>query len=87
MDDQDFLDSIKAKIERLTGTEIQIRLDMSDANGIRVELERTPPEVILGADVLQYSGLARMAIEYAVACIREGRELGLLEFHVLLARN
>ena len=87
MDDQDFLDSIKAKIERLTGTEIQVHLDMADSNRIRVELERTAPEVILGADVLEYSGFARMAIEYAVACIREGRELGPLEFQVLLARN
>ena len=87
MDEQEFLDRIKAKIERLTGTEIRFHLDMIDKDQIKVELNQPIPEVTLGSSVLQYSGFARMAIEYAVATIRERRELGTLEFHVLLARN
>jgi hypothetical protein len=87
MDDQEFLDRIKVKIERLTGVEIQLHIDQSDGNQIKLELERPTPEVTLGYNVLQYSGFARMAVEYAVASIREKRVLGDLEFHILLARN
>ena len=87
MDDREFLDQIKVKIERLTSTEIDLQLDAIDKTRIKVGLERPVPEVTLGANVLEYSGFARMAIEYAVASIREKRELGTLEFHVLLARN
>lgn len=87
MDEQEFLDRIKGKIQRLTGTEIQFHLDMVDKDQIKVELDRPIPEVTLGSNALRYSGFARMAIEYAVATIRERRELGTLEFHVLLARN
>ena len=87
MDDQKFLDGIKGKIERLTDTEIQLQVDGAQKNQIKVEFGGPVPEVSLGSNVLQYPGFARMAIEYAVASIRERRELGLLEFHILLARN
>lgn len=87
MDDQEYLDRIKGKIERLTGREIRLSLDMVEAGRVKVELEGDVPEVTLGANVLQYAGFARMAIEYAVVCIRKARELGTLEFHALLARN
>ncbi len=87
MDDQEFLDRIKAKIERLTGTEIRLHLDVASENQIKLDLERPIPEVTLGSNILQHSGFARMAIEYAVASIRQKRELGLLEFQVLMARN
>ena len=43
--------------------------------------------VILGSNVLQYSGFARMCVEYVVESIRRHRPLDLLEFHLLLARN
>ena len=87
MDDQIFLDGIKGKIERLTGAEIQLQLDSVQKNQIKVEFGGPVPEVSLGSNVLQYPGFARMAIEYAVASIRGRRPLGLLEFHILLARN
>ncbi len=87
MDDQEFLDKIKAKIERLSGVEIQLSIDADDENLIRVEFERSVPEVTLGSNALQYSGFARMAIEYAVACLRSKRDIGPLEFNILLARN
>ena len=87
MDDREFLARIKARIEKLTGSEIQLHLDRTDRNRIKVELDRQVPEVILGSNALQYAGFARMAIEYAVASMRKKKELGSLELHVLLARN
>ena len=87
MDDLEFLDQIKGKIERLTNTEIDFQVDTINVNQMKVELDRPQPSVTLGSNVLQYSGFARMGIEYAVASIRERRELGMLEFNVLLARN
>lgn len=87
MDDQKFLDRVKAKIERLTGVEIRLEVDFSDENQVKVELSSTPPQVTVGSNALKFPGFARMAVEYAVVSIREERELGSLEFHALLARN
>ena len=87
MDDQEFLEQLKAKIERLTSTRIQLDLDREDSSALVVELEGLSPRVVLGSNILDYAGFARMAVEYAVASIREKRELGPLEFQILLARN
>ena len=87
MDDQEFLDRIKAKLELLTGAEIQLELDTEKKEQLKVELGLPVPLVSLGANVLEYSGFARMAIEYVVASIRTGRELKTLEFQMLLSRN
>ena len=56
-------------------------------NRIQVELDPGVPQVILGANIYRYSGFARMCVEYAVAAIRQRRDLEPLEFHMLLARN
>lgn len=77
MEDQEFLDRIKVKIEMVTSSEIRLQLDVINKTQIRVDLEQPIPEVTLGSCV----------IEYVVASIRERRELGSLEFHILLARN
>ena len=45
------------------------------------------PLVIMGNHALEYTGFARMGIEYAVACIRKERPIEPMEFHMLLARN
>ena len=87
MDDQEFIRRLKAKIEGLTGSDVQLHLDMVEKHRIKIDLEGPVPEVTLGSNVVRYSGFARMAAEYVVASIREKRELGPLEFHVLLARN
>ena len=87
MDDQEFLNKIKAKIESVTDAEIRLHLDKIDKNATRVDLDGPVPEITLGSDALKYAGFARMCIEYAVACIQQGRKLGMLEFHILLARN
>lgn len=87
MDDQEFLERIKAKIESAAGAEIRLLVDNVDKNATNVELDGEVPEVILGSNALLYSGFARICIEYAVASIRRGKKLGMLEFHILLARN
>ena len=87
MKDQEFIDQIREKIERMTGRDVELRIDEDDASQIGVELRGEMPVVILGNNVMEYSGFARMGIEYAVACIREERAIDPVEFHVLLARN
>ena len=87
MEDNEFVEQIHEKIERMTGRQVELRIDEEDAGQMGVELRDDIPLVILGNNVLQYSGFARMGIEYAVACIREERAIDPMEFHVLLARN
>lgn len=87
MEDNEFVERIQEKIERMTGRQVELRIDEEDAGQMGVELHDDIPLVILGNNVLQYSGFARMGIEYAVACIREERAIDPMEFHVLLARN
>ena len=62
-------------------------MDHEDPNQLLVELERGIPVVILGSNVLQFSGFAGMCVEYVVESIRQHRSLDSLEFHLLLARN
>ena len=52
-----------------------------------VDFNREVPLIVLGSNAVRYSGFARMCIEYAVASVRERREIDLMEFHLLLARN
>ena len=87
MEDHEFVERIREKIERMSGRRVELRIDEEDSSQIGVELQGDIPLVILGNNVLEYSGFARMGIEYAVACIREERAIEPLEFHVLLARN
>jgi len=87
LEDQEFVDRIREKIERMSGRQVELRIDEEDHSQIGVELNGDMPVVTLGNHVLEYSGFARMGIEYAVACIREQRAIEPIEFHVLLARN
>jgi len=87
MDDHKFLDKLQEKIERLTGTPIDLVVDEADTDRLEVELLGPLPKVLIGSAVLQYPGFARMCVEYAVASIREGRKISVLEFHVVLGRN
>ena len=87
MDDEQFLERIHQKIERLTGCAIQLEIDQEESNQLKVELEREVPLVVLGSNIFQYSGFARMCVEYAVESIRQQRPIDVLEFHLLLARN
>ena len=87
MDNDEFIRRIREKIERLTEGAVELRVDVEDVNRLQVELGRELPQVTLGANIYRYSGFARMGVEYAVAAIRERRDLEPLEFHLLLARN
>ena len=87
MDDSEFLEKIREKIERLTVREVELHIDDDDASQLGVEMDGELPLVIMGNHALEYTGFARMGIEYAVACIRKERPIEPMEFHMLLARN
>ena len=87
MDNDEFIQRIREKIERLTESRVDLHIDLEDVNRLEVELGREVPQVMLGANIYNYSGFARMGVEYAVASIRERRNIEPMEFHLLLARN
>lgn len=87
MDDREFIQRVKEKIERLTGQEIDLDIDHDNQSRMTLELNIPVPRVVIGADVLQHAGFGRLAIEYAVASIKRGAEVSQLEFQALLSRN
>jgi hypothetical protein len=87
LDDEVFARRISEKIERLTGRQVELRIDEQEASQLQLELKREIPLVVLGTNVIRYAGFARMCIEYAAASIQEQRPIDMLEFHLLLARN
>ena len=87
MNDQEFIDRIQEKIERLTGRDVELRIDDDDAGQLGVDFDRDVPIVVMGRNIFQYSGFARLCTEYAVASIREQRAIPEIEFQMLLARN
>ena len=87
VEDQAFIDRLQQKIERLTGRMVELRIDQEDGTQMQVELGPEVPVVILGRNILEYAGFARMGVEYAVASIREQRAISPIEFQLLLARN
>ena len=87
MDDNTFVRRIQDKIERMAGCAVEVHVDHEDEDQLQVELVGEVPLVVLGSNIYEYSGFARMCIEYAAASIREQRPIDILEFHVLLARN
>ena len=87
MNDQEFIDRIQDKIENLTGREIELRIDEDDGGQLGVDFDRDVPIVVMGHNIFEYSGFARLCTEYAVASIRQQREIPEIEFQMLLARN
>ena len=87
MNDQEFIDRIQDKIERLTGQDIELRVDEDDGGQLGVDFSREVPLVIMGHNIFEYSGFARLCTEYAVASIRQRREIPEIEFQMLLSRN
>ena len=87
MDDDEFVARIHRKIERMTQRAVEVQVDREELNQLQVDLHRDVPLVVVGSNVLQYSGFARMCIEYAVESIKQQRTIDTLEFHLLLARN
>ncbi len=87
MENQQFVQCLHDKIERLTEVRIDLEIDIEDGSQLRVELARETPLVVLGSNIFEFSGFARMCVEYAVESIRKQRPIEILEFHLLLARN
>lgn len=87
MDDHIFLTRLQDKLERITNRDVELRVVDDDPTFLEVDLEGAIPRVTLGRNVYDYPGFARMCLEYAAASINQGRHIGELEFHVLLARN
>ena len=87
MKDDVFIQRVKEKIERLTDKEIDLAMDSDNPARLDIELADSQPRIVVGSDVLEYAGFARLAIEYAVASIRRGTQISRLEFQVLLSRN
>ena len=87
MNNDELTHRLRDKIQRLTEGSIDLHVDVENYNRLQVDLDDEVPQVTLGANIYRYSGFARMCVEYAVASIRERRDLETLEFHLLLARN
>ena len=87
MDDAEFIDQLKAKLESTTGTPIELEIDRGDPKRLSVDFSGLFPKVSLGSDVLEYPGLARMFSQFAILSIRERREVSEMEFTAFLRRN
>ena len=48
VEDQEFVDRIREKIERMSGRQVELRIDQDDSSQIGVELSGDMPVVILG---------------------------------------
>ena len=87
MDDEQFVHRVRGKIERLTGRRVDLQIDHEVTNKLDVDFNHEVPQVVLGANIIHYSGFARLCIEYVAASIQRERLIDHLEFHLLLARN
>lgn len=87
MEDAEFLQKLKEKIEASSGIPIQLVIDHEDKRKLLVDLGASPVKVTLGADVLENAGLARMFSQYAILCLKERRVVQEQEFLLYLRRN
>lgn len=87
MDDYQFIEQLKAKIQRMVDREIDLVIDNDNDATLSVEHFASRPLVTVGANIFKYPGFGRIAVEYSVACIRQERQVPVLDFQVLLSRN
>ncbi len=87
MDDEEFVDRMKEKIETTAEMSIELVIDSEDKRRLEVDLSPTMPKVIFGSDALIYSGLARMFSQYAILCLKERRMVEQQEFLLFMRRN
>ena len=87
MDDSDFIRRMKARIEASSGQAIELKLDTGKPDAISVEFSSPIPQVVMGADVLKFSGLARMFMQYVILSLRMGRKVEQDEFFLFMRRN
>ena len=87
MNNDEFLDRLSEKISELTNTSINLTIDPDNEWGISIELEDALAQITIGTAAIGYPGFARMCVEFAVASIRERREITPFEFQFVLQRN
>ena len=87
MEDEEFISKIKGRIESSSKISISLEIDYKDPSIFRIEFSGNEPYLVLGSSVLEHAGLARLYMEYAVLCLREGRMVDQEEFLVFLRRN
>lgn len=87
MDDQQFIDQLKEKVESNSGSLIDLEIDREEERRLSVDFSGTLPRVIFGSGVLAYPGLARMFSQFAILSIKERREVSQTEFLLFLRRN
>ena len=75
MEDEEFISNIRKKIEYLAGREIELEVDQEAENPVVLDINAPVPKVVFGGQIMKYPGLARMAVEYVTACIKEERPL------------
>ena len=87
MDDQEFIQNIQKRIEDSAGVAITLELDNDQREDIDVFFSGEKPRVVIGADALVQAGLARMFMQFAILCLREGRKVEQEEFLRFRRRN
>ena len=87
MDDDEFVDRMKEKIESAAETLIELIIDDQDKRRLDVDLSEPTPKVTFGSDALLHSGLARMFSQYAILCLKERRLVEQEEFLLFMRRN
>ena len=87
MDDTDFLRRLKERIEASTESSIDLTLDEDNPRNIAVDFSTPVPRVTVGHEVLEHPGFARMIMQYAILCLKNGKVASQDEFLVFLRRN
>jgi hypothetical protein len=87
MDDQEFIQNMQKRIEDSAGVAIILELDHDQREDIDVFFSGEKPRVLMGADALEHAGLARMFMQFAILCLKEGRKVEQEEFLRFLRRN
>tara|TARA_B100000745_G_scaffold191981_1_gene126199 strand:+ start:343 stop:609 length:267 start_codon:yes stop_codon:yes gene_type:complete len=87
MDDADFLRRLKERIEASTESSIDVTLDEDNPRNVAVDFSTPVPRVTVGQDALENPGLARMIMQYAILCLKNGKVASQDEFLVFLRRN
>lgn len=86
MEDKEFLRRMKERIEASVDTSIELELS-DEPRAFSIDFSRVVPLVVMGSDVLEYPGRARMLMQYAILCLRERRAVEEGEFILYLRRN
>ena len=60
MEDAQFVTRLKAKLELITDRDVELRVKEDDPNCLEVDLNSLVPQVVLGRNIYDYPGFARM---------------------------